>query len=168
MGVSGSGKTTVARAVADRLSWPFVEGDDLHSSENVAKMAGGAPLTDEDRAPWLEAIARQIRHWYEAGSPGVVTCSALKRAYRETLLAGIPTARVLFLTAPRELLKSRLTARKGHFMPTSLLDSQLETLEPPAADERPITVDVSGSVEASVAAVVNALQDPSELKTTEG
>lgn len=137
MGVAGCGKSTVGAALAAQLGWPFQEGDLLHPPENVAKMAAGHPLTDADRRPWLD----RVRTWIESHDVGVITCSALKRSYRDVLR----DEHVVFvlLTASREQLLARLTARHGHFMPASLLDSQLADLEPPAPDERAITVDAA-------------------------
>ena len=130
MGVSGAGKTTVGRALALRLGWEFIEGDDFHPPANVAAMAGGHPLTDADRAPWLAAIRTRIEQIMKAGDHAVIACSALKHAYRR-VLAGQDSDAVRFvqLDVPREVLEERLRHRHGHFMPASLLDSQLATLE---------------------------------------
>lgn len=136
MGVSGTGKSTVGRALADTLGLPFVEGDDLHPPANHAKMAAGFPLTDSDRAPWLDAIAAELHR------PVVVACSALKRAYRERLREAAPDLALVFLHGAPELLAARMEGREGHFMPTSLLRSQLDTLEEPDGEEEPIGVDV--------------------------
>ena len=157
MGVAGSGKTTVARLVAARLGWAFEEGDALHPAENVARMATGHPLSDADRAPWLARIAAWIAARLDAGESGVVTCSALKRAYRERLLDGRPGIAFVFLSGDPALLGERLRARRGHFMPASLLDSQLATLEPPAADEPAITLDVHAPPGALADAVIARL-----------
>ena len=132
MGVSGSGKSTVGNRLAKLLQLPFCEGDDLHSAENLDKMRAGAPLDDHDRAPWLARINDWLRS-SEGG--GVVACSALQRAYRERLRQGAPTLRFVLLDPPRELLAKRLAFRAGHFMPANLLNSQLEALERPEADE---------------------------------
>lgn len=129
MGVSGSGKSTIAAAIAQRLGVDFGEGDALHPEANVAKMAAGIPLTDADRAPWLELV----RGWIEQHPDGVITCSALKRAYRDRLRG--PGVRFVCLVAPRDVLAGRLAHRSGHFMPPELLDSQLSTLEVPGPDE---------------------------------
>ncbi len=142
MGVSGSGKTTIAAPLAARLGWTFMEGDDLHPPANVAKMHAGRPLDDEDRWPWLDAIAAWIDARQAAGEPGVVTCSALKRAYRDRLIGARRGVRFVFLHADRALLADRLAHRTGHFMPPSLLDSQIETLEPPTPDEHALSVDL--------------------------
>jgi gluconokinase len=135
MGVSGSGKTTIAKALADRLGWAFEEGDDLHPGSDIAKMRSGHPLDDRDRWPWLEKVAEWIDGWRQTGKSGVITCSALKRSYRDFLVRGRPDVRLLYLHGDVELIAARLTARKGHFMPASLLDSQLATLEEPDPDE---------------------------------
>nr|WP_304044747.1 gluconokinase [Jatrophihabitans endophyticus] len=141
MGVSGSGKSTVAGLLAGRLGWPFEEGDDLHPAENVAKMAAGHPLTDDDRWPWLQRVRQWIDTELAAGRSGIITCSALKRSYRDALRA--PGVTFVYLRGPRELIRGRLATRHGHFMPQSLLDSQLADLEPPGPDEGAITVDIS-------------------------
>ena len=138
MGVSGSGKSTVAAMVAEHLGWAFAEGDAMHPEANVAKMHAGTPLTDEDRWPWLDVVAGWIRGHLQAGTNGVVTCSALKRSYRDVLRAsGVVFVHV---AGDRALLEERMSARSGHFMPTSLLKSQLATLEPPQPDEVHVTV----------------------------
>jgi gluconokinase len=149
MGVSGSGKSTVGRALAERLGVPYAEGDDLHPAANREKMASGQPLTDEDRWPWLRLIAGWIGEHAEAG--GVVTCSALKRAYRDLLRDAAP-GEVVFvhLAGDRELIGRRIGARTGHFMPPALLDSQFAALEPLAGDEPGVTVDVALSPEVIV------------------
>ncbi|MDM4762422.1 gluconokinase [Galbitalea sp. SE-J8] len=155
MGVAGSGKSTLAATLAERLGWPFAEGDALHPEANVAKMAAGTPLTDEDRWPWLERVAAWIRQREEAGEPGVVTCSALKRAYRDVLRT--PNSAFVYLHGPREVLAERLATRSGHFMPPSLLDSQLDTLEPLETDEVGIQVDVELEPEAAADLVIATL-----------
>ena len=142
MGVSGSGKTTVAALLAGRLGWAFEDGDDFHPAANVEKMAGGVPLTDADRWPWLEAIAAWIDATRSAGGHGVVACSALRRRYRAVLLAGRPDVRLVYLAGARELIARRQAARQGHFMPAGLIASQFDTLEEPGPDENPITVSV--------------------------
>ena len=146
MGVSGSGKTTVGPLLAGRLKWPYAEADDFHPKANVDKMAAGQPLTDEDRWPWLEAIGRWIDERRAAGEPGVMSCSALKRAYRDLLRRGRPeVVRVVFLDGSRELIERRMVARHGHFMKSAMLDSQFADLERPAPDEGVITVSVDGT-----------------------
>lgn len=158
MGVSGVGKTTIARALEAQLQWPFQEGDELHPPANVQKMHAGIPLTDADRRPWLEAIFAWIEARRAAGEPGLITCSALKRRYRDFLVRGHADVRLLYLKADRQVIAARLAHRHGHFMPPTLLDSQLETLEEPAEDERPITVLVHGTVNEIVAAIIEALR----------
>lgn len=154
MGVSGCGKTTVGRALAERLRLPFQEGDALHPAGNVAKMAGGTPLTDEDRAPWLASIAAWIDGQRASGEGGVVTCSALKRAYRRVVVGDRPDVRLVYLRGDRDTIARRLEARTNHFMPPSLLASQFAALEEPEACERPIVVD--GTLPADVLAAVIA------------
>lgn len=157
MGVSGVGKTTIAEALAQKLGWPFQEGDALHPPSNVQKMHAGVPLTDEDRAPWLAAIKRWIDARVKAGEPGLVTCSALKRSYRDFLVDGRADVRILYLHSDEATIEARIDHRTGHFMPASLLETQLQTLEEPGPDEQPITVEVAGTVEATVSAALHAL-----------
>ena len=157
MGVSGSGKTTVARIIAERLRWPFEEGDALHPPANVAKMAAGHPLTDEDRAPWLAKVADWVDARLDAGESGVITCSALKRKYRELIDRRGERVEFVYLHGSRELIASRLATRQGHFMPSSLLDSQFATLEEPAADEPVIRVEIGAAPESVAADVLAAL-----------
>jgi gluconokinase len=140
MGVSGSGKTTVARGVAARRGWTYLEGDDFHPRANVTKMASGRPLDDEDRWPWLRAVAERIGTAEVSGEDLVVTCSALKRTYRDLLRDGHPSVRFCLLDVSPDELRRRLHTRRGHYMPASLLDSQLATLEPLGPDERGVTV----------------------------
>ena len=144
MGVSGSGKSTVAALLAAALGCQFQEGDDLHPPENVAKMRGGTPLTDADRMPWLRKIAEEIDRWRARGECGVLTCSALKRSYRDIIIGGRQDIVLVYLKGSRELIHQRMAARHKHFMPVALLDSQFATLEEPTRDEHPIIVDVSG------------------------
>lgn len=157
MGVAGSGKTTVGEALARRLGWSFQEGDALHPPENVAKMRAGHALDDRDRAPWLAAVAAKIDAWRACEAPGVITCSALKRRYRDVIIGDRPNVRLIYLKAPRPVLAERLVHRQGHFMPASLLDSQLATLEPPTQGENAITVSVDSSVERIVEQIAAAL-----------
>jgi gluconokinase len=154
MGVSGSGKSTVASHLAKRLGWTFEDGDRFHPASNVAKMSAGHPLTDEDRWPWLQAIADEIGRVCEAGGHVVVACSALKRAYRDLLLRSRNDVRFVFLDGSKALIAARMAARKDHFMPPGLLDSQFKTLEPPQADERSITVSIDAPVETIVNDIV--------------
>ena len=142
MGVSGSGKTTVGTALAGQLGWQMQEGDALHPPENVAKMARGEALTDADRAPWLAAIGAVLDRWHAAGQSGIVTCSALKRAYRDRLREGRPELVLVFLRGAPELIHDRLEHRQGHFMPVSLLGSQFATLEEPAPEEGAIVEEI--------------------------
>ncbi|MGI3778128.1 MAG: gluconokinase [Janthinobacterium lividum] len=158
MGVSGSGKTSVAKALDERLHWPFQEGDDLHPPANVEKMRSGHALTDEDRAPWLRAVAAWIEARRQAGEPGVITCSALRRAYRDAVTGGHPGVRVVYLKADRALIEERLGQRQHHYMPAALLESQLATLEEPSPDEHVLTVAVHGSVEDIAAEVAARLR----------
>jgi gluconokinase len=160
MGVSGSGKSTVAIPLARRLGWDFQEGDALHPAANIAKMSAGIALDDADRAPWLAAIAAWIDIQAAAGKPGVVTCSALKRAYRDILTTGRPQVRIVYLRGSKSLIAARLAARTGHFMPPSLLDSQFATLEEPTPAEGAIVIDIDQPVAAQVADIVRALGEP--------
>jgi gluconokinase len=145
MGVSGVGKTSVAAAIVTRTGWTFAEGDDLHPEANRAKMAAGTPLDDEDRWPWLRRVAAWIGAQEAAGRDAVVTCSALKRSYRDLLRDGHPSVRFVHLLAPPELLQSRVDNRHGHYMPPALLGSQLATLEPLLPDEPGFAVDTDRS-----------------------
>ena len=157
MGVSGCGKTTVGEQLAERLGWPYQEGDALHPPANVAKMAGGTPLSDADRLPWLAAVAAWIDARQAAGECGVVSCSALKRAYRQLLIDDRPEVRLVYLQGSRAQLAERLAARTGHYMPAGLLDSQLATLEEPTAAEQPLVVAIDQPVEAIVANIMKAV-----------
>ncbi len=157
MGVSGVGKSTIAEALAARLGWKFQEGDDLHPPSNVQKMHAGIPLTDADRAPWLAAIKHWIDGRIDAGEPGLVTCSALKRRYRDFLVDGRANVRILYLHSDEATIEDRIKHRTGHFMPASMLESQLRTLEEPAAVEHPLTVEVAGTIEGTVAAILTLL-----------
>jgi gluconokinase len=159
MGVSGSGKTTVARGVAERKGWKLLEGDAFHPAANVAKMHAGTPLTDEDRWPWLRAIAREMDAMRAKGQSGVVACSALKRAYRDVLIGSRNDVVLVYLQGSKQLIAARLAARKGHFMPPALLDSQFATLEEPATDERPIMVSIVPPPEAIIDEVLRQLRE---------
>ncbi len=154
MGVSGAGKTAVGELLAQRLNWPFVDGDDLHPDDNVRKMASGVPLTDEDRLPWLHNIRDAIVEHATAARSAVVACSALKRSYRELLLSGQADVRLVYLRGKPAVLEGRLSERKGHFFDPRLLASQLATLEEP---EDAVVVDVDEELEAVGAAVLTAL-----------
>ncbi|MBF6416437.1 gluconokinase [Nocardia cyriacigeorgica] len=155
MGVSGSGKSTVARLLAEKLGWDMLEGDDLHPEPNVAKMASGTPLTDDDRWPWLRSIACWIDTRRSARRPGIVTCSALKRSYRDVLRRD----GVIFvhLSGNTEQIRDRIGHRAGHFMPASLLQSQVDTLEPLEPDENGIVVEIGRPPEEEVAEVIAQL-----------
>jgi carbohydrate kinase (thermoresistant glucokinase family) len=144
MGVSGSGKSTVAALLAGALGCQFQEGDDLHPPENVAKMRGGTPLTDADRLPWLRKIAEEIDGWRARGECGVLTCSALKRSYRDIVIGNRRDVVLVYLKGSPDLIYRRMAARHEHFMPVALLDSQFATLEEPTPDEHPIIIDVGG------------------------
>jgi len=158
MGVSGSGKSTIADRLAARLGWRYEDGDKYHPPANVAKMSAGQPLTDEDRWPWLQAIADEIDRACGAGERAVIACSALKRAYRDILVHGRNDVRIVFLKGTQELIASRLAARKGHFMPPGLLTSQFKTLEPPGIEEHPVTVSIDVSVETIVDDAIHQLR----------
>lgn len=145
MGVSGSGKSTAGESLASELGWPFRDADSFHPTVNIAKMTAGIPLTDEDRWPWLAAIAVWIDECRASGAPGVVSCSALKRAYRRVLLDGRPDVRLVYLQGDLPLIAGRMARRTGHFMPPSLLQSQFATLEEPEASEWPIIVPIATS-----------------------
>jgi carbohydrate kinase (thermoresistant glucokinase family) len=159
MGVSGCGKTTVAQQLARRLGWRFAEADDFHPAANVAKMRSGTPLTDEDRAPWLEAIARHVDEARAAGSPAVVTCSALKRRYRDVIVGARPDVALVYLKGDYETIAERRRAQPHQYMPLSLLQSQFDALEEPAAAENPIVEEISRPAAQVVERVVAALRD---------
>lgn len=156
MGVAGTGKTTIGPLLAARLGVPYAEGDDFHPPANIAKMSAGTPLDDSDRWPWLDAIGEWAHG--RAGLGGVVSSSALKRAYRDRLRAAAPDAVFLHLTGGRGLIEERMRERRGHFMPTALLDSQYAALQPLQADEAGVAVDVSGSPEDITERAVAALR----------
>ncbi len=145
MGVAGAGKSTVGAALAAALDCAFADADEFHPQANIDKMRAGRPLTDADRASWLAAIAARIDDWRTQGKGGVIACSALKRAYRRVIIGKRPELRLVYLRGDAALIRRRLTQRRHHFMPASLLDSQFATLEEPGADERPIVVDAAKS-----------------------
>lgn len=155
MGVSSTGKSTVAAMLAGRLGWPFQEGDDLHPPANVAKMAAGHALTDDDRMPWLRIVGDWIDERIAAGEPGIITCSALRRRYRDVLRR--PEVTFVHLTGERDVVLQRMMRRQGHFMPPALLDSQFRTLEDPDPDEDHISVDVDLTPEQQLADVIERL-----------
>jgi gluconokinase len=157
MGVSGSGKSTVAAGLVEQLGWEFAEGDDFHPKVNVEKMRSGQPLDDDDRWPWLRTLADWIGEHEQAGTSVIVTCSALKRSYRDLLGDGHPSVWFAHVTADRELLRGRVENRPGHYMPSSLLDSQLATLQPLEDDEPGASISGAGAPEDVVAKLLTAL-----------
>jgi carbohydrate kinase (thermoresistant glucokinase family) len=160
MGVAGSGKSTIGAMLAQSLGWQFQEGDSLHPAANVAKMADGIPLTDDDRCPWLERIAQWVDARLDANESGVITCSALKRSYRELINRRGSGVEFVYVQVTRAELERRMNTRVGHFMPASLLDSQLATLEEPGADEPAIRIDGGADIEAIVTEVLTELRLP--------
>lgn len=156
MGVTGTGKTTVGEALAARTGWSFADADDFHSAANRAKMHAGVPLTDEDRQPWLQSLHQQIVTWLRDGINGILACSALKESYRTELTDGTGprSVRFIFLSGPPELIRRRMEARHGHYMPESLLPSQLATLEPP---QDAIQISIDQTVSAMVDQILSAL-----------
>jgi len=157
MGVSGSGKTTIAALLAGRLGWEYEDGDDFHPPENVAKMHGGTPLDDTDRWPWLAAIAAWIDATRAGGRHGVVACSALRRAYRDKMVGARADVRLVYLQGDRQLIATRQAARLNHYMPATLVDSQFAALEEPMPDERPIVVSVAPRPSEIVQAIIAQL-----------
>ncbi|KJF24316.1 gluconokinase [Rhodococcus sp. AD45-ID] len=157
MGVSGSGKSTVGGMIAGAMGWDLQEGDDLHPQANIEKMATGHPLNDDDRWPWLDKIAQWITQHTDAGQPGIVTCSALKRSYRDILRG--ENVVFIHLAGSRDQIGQRLTARLDHYMPPSLLDSQISTLEPIDPDEQAIIIDVGGSPVEIVEEILRRLEE---------
>lgn len=157
MGVAGSGKSTLAAMLAGRLGWPYRDADDFHPAANVAKMASGVPLTDADRAPWLDAIAGWIDARRAEGGHAIVACSALKRAYRDVLIGRRADVGLVFLDGGREVIHARMRARADHFMPVALLDSQIATLEPPAPEENAIRLSIEEEPETMLAHALHAL-----------
>jgi gluconokinase len=158
MGVSGSGKTTVARILARRLGWPFQEGDELHPEANIEKMKAGQPLTDGDRLLWLAAVADWVDRRLDAGENGIITCSALKRSYRDVINRRGSGVVFVFLSGTKATIAPRVAARKAHFMPSSLLESQFADLEEPGPDEPHIRMDVGPPPEAIADAIVRGLR----------
>ena len=157
-GVAGCGKSTVGAMLAGRLRWRFADADTFHSEANIAKMREGIPLTDEDRRPWLRAVTEWIDARIAEGQSAVITCSALRRAYRDELLTGRPSATLVYLQVSRDVLDRRLLARRGHFFPEKLLDSQLAALEPPTGDEeRVVTVLAEGDPAQTAAKIIATL-----------
>ncbi len=158
MGVSGSGKTTIAALLAALLRWELADADAFLSAANVRKMRSGIPLTDEDRWPWLRAIAAWIDDTRRTGRHGIVACSALKRSYRDILLGTRHDVRLVYLKGDAALIGQRVAKRRGHFMPVALLPSQFDTLEEPVADENPIVVSIAADPEAIAARILSELQ----------
>jgi len=159
MGVSGSGKTSVAAGLARHEGWILLEGDSFHPPANIAKMKAGRPLTDADRWPWLRAIAAREDELLAAGQSAVVACSALKRVYRDILIGDRTDTVLVYLRGSQELIAGRMARRKDHFMPPALLDSQFATLEEPGPDEHPIVADIGGSAEAVLDDVLRQLKE---------
>lgn len=159
MGVSGSGKTTIASSIARLEGWVLLEGDSFHPPANVAKMSTGTPLTDEDRWPWLRAIAARADALRAEGQSVAVACSALKRAYREILIGDRPDSVLIYLRGSQQLIHARMEARHGHFMPPALLDSQFATLEEPRPDENPIVVGIEGTPEETIRRIMQQLEE---------
>jgi len=157
MGVSGVGKTTVAEVLARRLGWEFIDGDAFHPASNVEKMRSGTPLTDEDRWPWFERLAAEIDRRRSAGVRVVIACSALKRAYRAVLVGDRGDVCLVYLRGSRELIMSRLSDRKGHYFPPTLLDSQFAALEEPVPAEQALIFGVEGSIEEIADQIVQKL-----------
>jgi len=157
MGVSGAGKSTVGMRLARQLGWEFVEADDFHSAHNIALMKAGHPLSDADRAPWLESIAAHLDELRRAGKCAVLACSALKKSYRDVLRSGHGDVRFVYLKVERDVLARRLEERHGHFMPSALLDSQLATLEEPTPAEGAIVLPATGHPDTTLSAIVQAL-----------
>lgn len=168
MGVSSSGKTTVAALLAAALGCQFQEGDDLHPAANVEKMHGGTPLTDADRLPWLQKIAEEIDGWRARGESGVLTCSALKRSYRDIIIGDRKDVTLVYLKGSYDLIHRRMAARHEHFMPVALLDSQFEALEEPTPDEQAIVVDIGNRPTEIAAEIVRQLEERQSAAVGDG
>lgn len=162
MGAAGGGKSRIGAAIASVLAVPFVEGDAFHPPENIARMAAGTPLTDENRQGWLLALASELQAARAASQGVVLACSALKRRYRDILRRGDDAVQFVFLTTDADVLRARLASRPGHFMPPSLIDSQLDALEPPEHDEHALTFDAQLPPDEIVGAVLRHLQENAE------
>lgn len=158
MGVCGCGKSTVGKMIAGRKNWTFVEGDDLHPPSNMEKMASGKPLTDDDRWPWLDRIADEMRKIGDKGHSAVITCSALRQAYRDRLRTSGTDIRFIHLTGDPDIIRQRMELRLDHFMPPGLLDSQLATLEPAGPGESIVDIDIALTVEAAAETAMNGLR----------
>jgi gluconokinase len=160
MGVAGSGKSTIGALLARRLGWAFADADAFHPEANVRKMKSGLPLTDDDRGPWLHAIADWMDGLRQQGKRGIVGCSALKRAYRRILVGGRPDTRIVYLKGDKELIAHRMAARSGHFMPLGLLDSQFRTLEEPGPEENPVVISIAAPPHEMVEEILSRLRAP--------
>lgn len=158
MGVSGSGKSTIGALLSGRLSWTFAEGDDLHPSANIEKMSKGIPLSDADRWPWLKSITEVMDRWHQDGIAGIITCSALRRSYREMLAKGRPYLRFIYLKGSQDVISQQLTRRHDHFMPPNLLASQLATFEDPAPNEPVLICSIGDRVEDVVEHIIAELE----------
>ena len=165
MGVAGSGKTTLGEALAREFGWPFRDADSFHPQANIDKMSRGEALTDADRWPWLDAIADWMDQRRRADQRGIISCSALRRVYRDRLLAGRSDVRLVYLKGDRALIGARMAAREGHFMPTALLDSQFETLEEPSPEEWPLVVPVDSSPRRIVELILSNIADTGQIQT---
>jgi gluconokinase len=167
MGVSGAGKTTIGKLLGKRLGCEFADGDEFHPRANVKKMRSGVPLTDEDRWPWLHAIAQWIDEKRRENARAVTACSVLKRSYRDVVIGERRDVRLVYLEGSPELIARRVAARRGHYMPASLLDSQFATLEPPGPDENPICVSIDPSPDEIVSAIIEQLGAESVVRHEE-
>jgi carbohydrate kinase (thermoresistant glucokinase family) len=163
MGVSGSGKSTIANALGRRLGWSAADADQFHPAGNIAKMSAGVALTDNDRWSWLRAVAAEIERNRASGTSIIMACSALKRAYRDSLVGGHRDTRIIYLRGDKGLIASRLKARLAHFMPPGLLESQFDTLEEPTENERPIVVDIDATVDDITDRIVTMLKLDQEI-----